>query len=142
MAMPYIAAIASKNPVTAEAVRAAPDVQRWELGLHNVSNRAELVAESKSIQLTVTDVRQIRLYAALDGHNVRAMYLVDGGVGSLSLTAHVIGRIGISHGLIDQLEVVRCSGGPHESSMGNITDPTGTLDLALCVRVTPGVPQL
>jgi hypothetical protein len=142
VAMSYIAALASKNPAAADAVRAAPNVQRWENGLHNVSTRAQLVAEIKSTQLTVTDIRQVRFYAARDGHNVFAMYLVDGGVGSLSLTAHVIERIGIAHGLINQIEVVQCTGGPNENSMGNITDPTGTLDLALCVRVNPAVPQL
>ena len=142
VAMSYISALASKSPAVAEAVRAAPNVQRWENGLHNVSSRAELVAEIKSTQLTVTALRQVRLFPARDGHNVFAMYLVDGGVGAVSLTAHVIERIGISHGLINQIEIVQCTGGPHESSMGDITDPTGTLDLALCVRVNPAVPPL
>ena len=142
VAMSYISALASKSPAVAEAVRAAPNVQRWENGLHNVSSRAELVAEIKSTQLTVTALRQVRLFPARDGHNVFAMYLVDGGVGAVSLTAHVIERIGISHGLIDQIEVVQCIGGPHEDSMGKITDLTGTLDLALCVRVNPAVPPL
>jgi hypothetical protein len=141
VAMSYITAIGSKSPAAANAVRAAPDVQRWENGLHNVSSRAELVAEIKSTQRTAIDLRQVRLYPSRDGHNVFAMYLVDGGVGSVSLTSHVIERIGISHGRIDQIEVVQCSGGPHEDSMGKITDPTGTLDLALCVRLNPAVPQ-
>ena len=141
VAMSYVNAIGTKNPSVAEAVRAAPNVQRWENGLHNVATRSQLVAELKNAETFVADIRDVRLFVGRGGQNVFAMYLVDAGLNrQLSVTAHVIERFGISHGLITQIEVVQCDGGPGEVARGTTTDITGTLDVALCVRANPPVP--
>ena len=51
-----------------------------------------------------------------------------------SITAHVIERIGIKAGLITQIEVVECAGGPGEQAMPKTLDPLHSLDLNVCLR--------
>jgi hypothetical protein len=140
VAMSYINALDGKGAAAANAVRAAPDVQRWENGVHNVSTRAQLVAEIRTAQLEITGIRDVRLFPDRSGENVFAMYLVDGGlVKGVSVTSHVIERVGISNGLIAQIEVVECIGGPNEQSMPKVQDPSGALDLNICVRIAAPV---
>ena len=115
-------------------------MQRWENGLHNVTSRDQLVAIIKNTQKFVSDIREVRLFVARDSQDVFALYLVDAGVGSATITAHVMERIQIQNGLITTLEVLQCDGGPAETSMGTATDITGNLDVAICARANPAVP--
>jgi hypothetical protein len=134
-AMSYVNALGGNGAAVANAVRAAPDVQRWENGVHNVINRQQLVSEIKVTQIAVADIRDVRLYPTRGGNDVFAMYLADGGLSrQASITAHVVERFHISHGLITQIEVVECAGGPNEQSFPAPVDPISALDLNVCLR--------
>jgi hypothetical protein len=135
VAYSYIDALASNDPATADKVRAAPNVQKWENGVHNATNRSELIAAIKATQLLVTGIREVRLFPGQDGHDLFAMYLADGGATpSVSVTSHVIERLEIHHGLITQIEIADCMGGPGEVSQPAPEAPAASVDFALCTR--------
>lgn len=130
----YVDALASNDPAKADAVRAAPDVQKWENGVHNATSRPELVAAIKATQVLVAGIRDLRLYPERGGHAIFAVYLADGGVGPVSLTSHVMERLEVRHGLITSLEIVECTGGPAEEARPPGKAPAAALDFALCAR--------
>jgi hypothetical protein len=128
----YIDALTSDDSAMADKVRAAPGVQRWENGVHNATNRAELVRDIKHTQTLVAGIRDVRLFAARSGTDVFAMYVVDGGLTKqLSVTSHVIEHFEVRHGEITSLDVVECMGGPGEQSRPRQNSGE---DFALCAR--------
>lgn len=134
VALSYIDALASNDPTMADKVRAAPTVQKWENGIHNATTRTELVAAIKTTQSLLASIRDVRLFVARGGQDVFAMYLADGGLSKeIGLTSHVIERIGITNGLITEIEIVQCIGGPGDQSRPKAHTLTG-LDFALCLR--------
>ena len=134
VALSYIDALASDDPAMAGDVRAARDVQKWENGIHNATNRKELIAGIKNTQPLLVRIRDVRLFVGRGRRNVFAMYLADGGLSGQSLfTSHVLERIGIARGLITQLEVVDCIGGRNDEARPKPADPTG-YDFGLCTR--------
>ena len=130
----YVDALASDDPKVADKVRAAPNVQKWENGIHNAWDKASLISWIKNTQVLAAKIRDLHLYPDRGGRNVFATYLADGGVGPVTLTSHVIERLQVSHGLITELEIVECIGGPGEQSRPAGHDPTGGLDFGLCAR--------
>lgn len=130
----YVDALASDDPNVAAKVRAAPNVQKWENGVHNAWDRASLISAIKTTQLLAAKIRDLHLYPDRGGNAVFAMYLADGGVGPITLTSHVIERLQIRRGQITELEIVECIGGPGEQSKPPGHDPTGGADFGLCAR--------
>ena len=134
VALTYVNALASDDPAMADKVRAAQSVQKWENGIHNAVGRSELVAGMKATQLLLVRIRDLRVFAARNGRDVFVMYLADGGAaGEPVFTSHVLERIGVRDGLIRQLEVVDCIGGPNDTSRPKGKALT-TYDFGLCAR--------
>ncbi len=73
VARSYVDALRSDDPAVGDKVRAAPNVQRWENGVHNVVARPGLVAALRRTQPLVAGVRDVRYFTERSGSEVFAV---------------------------------------------------------------------